>query len=81
MLQQFKADLMQSRIDTDIVSIPSKFQIETTTYSQTQGTVKVIEWFRNTTFTEKKRYTYYVRQRDGIWQIYNYTVDNLGTEN
>ncbi|MBR6154667.1 MAG: hypothetical protein IKQ43_09575 [Treponema sp.] len=81
MLQQFKADLMQSRIDTDIVSIPSKFEIETTTYSQTQGTVKVLEWFRNTTFTEKKRYTYYVRQRDGIWQIYNYTVDNLGTQN
>ncbi|MBO5607793.1 MAG: hypothetical protein J5930_07850 [Treponema sp.] len=80
MLRQFRADLMRSRIDSDIVAIPSKFEIETTTYSQTQGTVKVLEWFRNPTFTEVKRYTYYVRQRDGIWQIYDYTVDNLRTE-
>ncbi len=80
MLRTFKADLMLQRIDYDIVAIPSKFIIETTTYSQTEGTVKVIEWFKNDTYLEKKRYTYYVRQRDGIWQIYDYTVDNLGTE-
>ena len=80
MLRAFKADLMLSRIDFDIVAIPSSFSIETTTYSQTEGTVKVLEWFKNDTFSEKKRYTYYVRQRDGIWQIYGYTVDNLGTE-
>ena len=47
---------------------------------RTEGTVKVIEWFKNDNFMERKRYTYYVRQRDGIWQIYDYTVDNLGTE-
>ena len=63
-----------------IVAIPSKFYIETTTYSQTEGTVKVLEWFKNDKYQERKRYTYYVRQRDGIWQIYDYTVDNLGTE-
>ena len=80
MLRQFKADLMQERIDTDIASIPRKFEIESTNYTQTQGTVKVLEWFKYQTYTEKKRYTYYVRQRDGIWQIYDYSVDNLGTE-
>jgi len=80
MLQSFKADLMQQRIDYDIVAIPERFEIETTTYSQTEGTVKVLEWFKNSTFYEKKRYTYSLRQRDGIWQIYNYMVDNLGTE-
>lgn len=80
MLRSFKADLMLKRIDSDIVSIPHKFAIETTTYNQTEGTVKVLEWFKNENFMEKKRYTYYVRLRDGIWQIYDYTVDNLGTE-
>ena len=80
MLRAFRADLMLQRIDYDIVAIPSKFYIETTTYSQTEGTVKVLEWFKNDNFQERKRYTYYVRQRDGIWQIYDYTVDNLGTE-
>lgn len=79
MLRSYRADLTQSRIDTNIVAIPSSFKIETTTYSQTEGTVTVIEFFSNDTFIEKKRYTYFVRQRDGIWQIYDYTVDNLGT--
>lgn len=80
MLQAYKADLMQNRIDYDIVSIPEKFHIENTSYSQTEGTVSVIEWFKYPNFSEKKRYIYKVRQRDGIWQIYDYSVTNLGTE-
>lgn len=80
MIRSFKSDLMQSRIDTNIVAIPSKFYIENTTYSQNEGYVKVKEWFKNDTYFEVKRYTYYLRQHDGIWQIYDYTVDNLYTE-
>ena len=67
-------------LDTDIASLPSKFEIEKTIYTKLEGTVTVLEWFDYTNFSEKKRYTYYLRQRDGIWQIYDYTVDNLGTE-
>lgn len=80
MLQSYKADLMQSRIEYDIVNIPEKFEIESTSYSQTEGTVSVVEWFKYPNFSEKKRYSYKLRQRDGIWQIYDYTVTNLGTE-
>lgn len=80
MLQSFKMELMQNRIDYDIVAVPSKFSIETTNYSQTEGTVAVLEWFKNDTYTEKKRYTYFVRQRDGIWLIYDYSVENLESE-
>jgi hypothetical protein len=80
MVEAYKADLMESRIDGDIVAVPEKFQIEKTVYSQTEGTVLVTEWFNNRTYYEKKSYTYKVRQRDGIWQIYDYTVVNLGTE-
>ena len=36
--------------------------------------------FKYPNFSEKKRYTYKVRQREGIWTIYDYTVVNLGTE-
>ena len=79
-LNTFKADLMQTKIDSDIVSVPEKFQIERTTYSPTEGNVTVIEWFKYPNFSEKKRYTYKVRQREGVWQIYDYTVVNLGTE-
>lgn len=80
MLESFKADLMQARIDNDIIAIPETFQIEKTTYSPVEGSVSVIEWFKYPNFSEKKRYTYKVRQREGIWQIYDYSVVNLGTE-
>ena len=80
MLETFKADLMQSRIENDIIAVPERFEIEKTSYSPTEGSVTVIEWFKYPNFSEKKRYTYKVRQREGIWTIYDYTVVNLGTE-
>lgn len=80
MLKNYRADLMQSRIDNDIVAVPEKFEIERTVYSKTEGTVTVTEWVRYPNYHEKKSYVYKVRQREGIWQIYDYTVTNLGTE-
>ncbi len=80
MIQSFKGDLMQARIENDIVAVPESFQIEKTTYSPTEGSVTVIEWFKYPNFSEKKRYTYKIWQREGIWKIYDYTVVNLGTE-
>lgn len=80
MLEEYKSNLKTSRIETNIVAIPEKFEIENTSYTKTEGTVIVIEWFKYQGYREKKKYTYYVRQRNGIWQIYDYNVDNLGTE-
>ncbi|MBO5137303.1 MAG: hypothetical protein J6B81_02240 [Spirochaetaceae bacterium] len=80
MLDNYKADLMQTRIDGDVVAIPERFVIDKTVYTQTEGTVTTTQWFKYDNFYEKKKYVYYVRQRDGIWQIYDYTVENLGTE-
>ena len=80
MIQDYKLDLMQSRIDNAIVAIPESFYIEKTVYTQTEGSVSVIQWFKYDTFREKKRYVYSVQKRDEIWHIYDYTVENLGTE-
>lgn len=80
MVNAYKADLMQSRIEGDIVAVPEKFEIEKTVYTRTEGTVTVTEWFKYPNYREKKSYVYKVRQREGIWQIYDYTVTNLGTE-
>ena len=80
MIESFKADLMQSRIENDIIAVPEKFQIEKTTYTPTEGSVIVTEWFKYPNYSEKKSYTYKVRQREGIWTIYDYSVVNLGTE-
>ncbi len=80
MIQDYKLDLMQERIDNAIVTIPESFYIEKTVYTQTEGAVTVIEYFKYDTFKEKKRYTYQMQKRDDIWRIYDYTVENLGTE-
>lgn len=80
MLESFKTDLMQEKIDNDIVAVPEKFQLEKTSYTPTEGYVSVIEWFKYPNYSEIKRYTYKVRQREGIWRIYDYNVVNLGTE-
>lgn len=79
-LASFKTDLMQSKIENDIIAVPEKFIIEKTSYTPTEGSVSVMEWFKYPNFSEIKRYNYKVRQREGIWQIYDYTVVNLGTE-
>ena len=80
MIQDYKLDLMQARIDNAIVAIPESFYIEKTVYTQTEGSVSVIQWFKYDTFKEKKRYVYSVQKRDEIWHICDYTVENLGTE-
>lgn len=80
LLQTYKADLMQEKIDTDIVALPAKFEIEKVIYTKTEGTVTVTEWFSYPTFYEKKSYVYKIHKREGIWQLYDYIVTNLGTE-
>ncbi len=80
MLSSYRSDLMQNRIDNEIVSLPESFIIDKTEYTQTEGSVTVREWFNEDTFKQVKQYVYYLRQRDGIWQIYRYEVTNIGTE-
>jgi len=80
MIDTYKHDLMQSRADKDIAMIPVEFTVERTTYSATEAEVTVIEWFDYTSFREKKRFTYNLASRDDIWTVYDYSVDNLGTE-
>ncbi len=80
LLENYKFDLSQSIVDKDISTIPVDFRIERTSYTENEGEVTVIEWFDYNKFREKKRFTYYLSSRDGIWRVYDYKVDNLGTE-
>ncbi len=80
MLDQYRADLKSAVIDQDIATIPVEFTIERTSYGPSEGTVIVLEKFRLTTYTERKQYTYYLRRKDGIWMVVDYSVVNLGTE-
>jgi hypothetical protein len=80
MIDNYKSELSQAKADKDISTIPVEFKIERTTYGDTDGTVAVLEWFDYRTFREKKRFTYYLSSKNGIWKVTDYTVDNLGTE-
>ncbi|QSH94476.1 hypothetical protein [Treponema phagedenis] len=80
MIDTYKHELTQERIDKDIAMIPVDFHIEQTTYTATDAEVRVLEWFSYRNFKEKKRFTYYLSSRDGIWYVNNYSVENLGTE-
>jgi hypothetical protein len=80
MLARYRAELRQEVTDGDIATIPMEFQIERTTYAADEGTVSVLEKFKTGNYIERKRYTYYLRQRDDAWTIVDYRVLNLGTE-
>lgn len=80
MTETYKRELTQEQIDKDIAAIPVEFKIEHTAYTDTEAQVKVIEWFQYRNFREKKRFTYYLFSRDGIWILHDYIVENLGTE-
>jgi hypothetical protein len=80
MVARYRQDLQNSVIEGDISLIPMNFVIERTTYNGQTGTVTVLEYFRIGSYTEKKRYTWYLEKRDDIWTIVDYSVVNLGTE-
>ncbi len=80
MLASYKADLMANMVDSDIVVIPSSYQIIETRYGQSYGTVAVMEKFDYDGFRMVKEYRYELERRDDIWYIVAYTVMNKGTE-
>ena len=80
MVEQYREELQNSVNDGDIAVIPTEFTMERTQYNNFEGAVTVLEKFRLGNFTELKRYTYFLRQKDGVWTVVDYSVVNLGTE-
>ena len=80
MLEQFRRTLQQDQSELDLVLLPSDFQVERTTYTPDEATVIVTQRFQRRGFTDVRRYTYYLRRDDRFWIIYDYQVQNLGTE-
>jgi hypothetical protein len=80
MIARYRQDLQDTVTDGDISFIPMNFTIERTVYDTQSGTVTALEYFRVGTYTEKKRYTWYLEKKDDIWTVVDYSVVNLGTE-
>ena len=79
-LEQFREDLQSDRIDEDITTRPTEFDVIETRYTRNEATVQTEQRFAFPGFTEVKGYTYRLERRDDVWIIYDYTVENLGTE-
>jgi hypothetical protein len=80
MVERYRMELQGAAIDGDIAAIPTEFTVEQTVYNSLEGTVTVLEKFRTGNYTERKRYIYYMRRKDDVWTIVDYSVVNLGTE-
>jgi hypothetical protein len=80
MVDRYRMELQNSLTNDEISDIPMSFNIERTVYNADEGTVTVLEFFRFGNYTERKRFTYHLQRRDGIWTIVDYSVVNLGTE-
>jgi hypothetical protein len=79
LLEEYKTQLKNKRVDNDILLTPSSFEILKTSYTHNEATVIVNEEFIFPEYTELKKYTYYLHRFGNIWSIYNYDVRNLGT--
>lgn len=80
MVEQYRRELRNPVTDRTISVVPTGFEIERTQYNSSEGSVSVLQRFKTNNFTELKRYTYHLRQKDNIWTIVDYSVVNLGTE-
>ena len=80
MVADYRQNLQNSIIDGDISVIPTTFEILRTVYNNDEGTVTALLKFRMPTYTEIRRYTYFLEKRDDFWTIVNYSVEGLGTE-
>lgn len=80
MLQEFKQAMILGDTERGIIDIPYTYEVINTSYTPKEAVVMVNANFRHPDYMEKKKYTYYLHKRDGIWVIYNYEVMNLGNE-
>ena len=80
LLENFKKELMEDKIEKEILVIPQYFKVEKTEYTDTQAKVTVTEKFQYADYTAVKRYTYQLEKSDKFWLITGYIVENLGTE-
>ena len=80
LIEDYKNQLKNNRVDNDILLTPSLFEILKTSYTDNEATVVVNQEFTFAEYIEKKKYTYYLHRFGNIWSIYNYDVRNLGTK-
>ncbi len=80
LLDNFKKDIMEGNVESNMISIPYSFEITNTTYTPNEAQVVVYTKFKFPDYTENKKYIYHLVKTDMVWYITTYEVLNLGTE-
>ena len=80
MTGEYRQNLQNSAVDGDISVIPTTFEIQRTVYNNEEGEVTALLKFRMPSYTELRRYTYFLEKKDDYWVIVNYSVQGLGTQ-
>lgn len=80
MIKQFRLELMEEKIEKEILQIPQQFRILQTQYTPRQGTVVAELRFEYDDYTAIKPYTYYLEYQDKYWIIVDYDVGAMRTE-
>jgi hypothetical protein len=79
-LKKFRENLKNQLIDNEIIVIPSEYEVVKTSYTPSEARVEVIQKYNYSGYREVKFFTYYLMKKDSVWIIYNYEVQNRGTE-
>ena len=79
MIDRYRDLMRELKSEDDILQIPQEYRVLQTEYTPSSGSVVVEKQFRYPTYTEIREYTYFVHRVDRYWQIYDYSVRNLGT--
>jgi hypothetical protein len=77
-LADFENELWK-REDT-LSKVPSSFEIQSTSYTAKEATVAAKLKFDNGDYFELREYKYALKRNNGIWEVYDYQVRNLGSE-
>jgi hypothetical protein len=80
MVERFRQELRQVKMNQEISLIPLAFEVRKTSYNASDATVLVREKFKYPDYTEVKDYTYHLKKSDRYWIISDYEIKNLGTE-
>ncbi|MGL1894668.1 MAG: hypothetical protein OCD02_23810 [Spirochaetaceae bacterium] len=80
MIENFKKDVMEGNVESNMIAVPYTYEITNTEYTPTESKVVVYTKFKFPDYTENKKYIYHLTKNDMVWYITSYEVLNLGTE-
>jgi hypothetical protein len=78
MLARSRNDLQNATVDNFVSLVPIHFYIERTAYTATEGTVTAMQYFREGSYIQRKRYEWFLEKKDNFWMVVDFSATLLG---